>query len=73
MKKYGVFINSNNINQVLWWNVVSPYIKAVDRVDVVDKATGKVVGCMFKITGLFAKRIASKNLKFIKNPVLVKF
>ena len=73
MKKYGVFINLNNINQVLWWNAVSPCIKAVDRVDVVDKATGKMVGSMFKITGLFAKRIASKNLSFIKNPVEIKF
>lgn len=73
MKKYGVFIEVNNTNQVLYWNMVNRYIKAVDRVDVVDAATGKLVGSMFKITGLFAKRIASKNLSFIKNPVKTKF
>lgn len=73
MKKYGVFIDLNNTNQVHWWNAANRFIKAVDRIDVVDKATGKSVGCMFKITGLFAKHIASKNLSFIKNPVQIKF
>ena len=73
MKQYGVFIDANNINQVLWWNVVNRFIKAVDRVDVVENATGKSVGYMFKITGLFAKRIARKNLSFIRNPVEFEF
>ena len=71
MKVHGVFIDLKNNKQVHWWNIVNLFTKAVDRIDVVDTVTGKTVGCMFKITGLFAKRIASKNLSFIDNPVQI--
>jgi hypothetical protein len=73
MKVYGAFIDLRNVKQVHWWNVANLFVKAIDRTDVVDKATGRTVGCIFKITGLFAKYVASKNNTFIKNPVKVKF
>ena len=73
MKVYGAFIDLRNVKQVRWWNIVNPFVKAIDRTDVVEKDTGKTVGCIFKITGLFAKHIASKNNTFIKNPLKVKF
>lgn len=73
MKTYGVFIDLRNAKHVRWWNTINLFVKAIDRIDVVDKATNKTVGCMFAITGLLAKRIASKNNTFIKNPVQFKF
>lgn len=73
MKKYGVYIDLHNHKQVHWWNIVSLFVKAVDRDDVVETATGRTVGCIFVITGLFARWVASKNLSFIKNPVEMDF
>ena len=73
METYGVFIDLRNKDQVRWWNIVNLSVKVVDRIDVVDKTTRQTVGCMFKITGLLAKKIASENVSFIKNPVTMKF
>ena len=73
MKKYGIYIDLRNHKQVRWWNMANLFVKAVDRDDVVETATGKAVGCIFVITGLFAKWVVSKNLSFIKNPVEMDF
>ena len=73
MKIYDVCIDLRNEEHVRWWNIVNLFVKAVDRADIVEKATGETVACIFKITGLFAKNIASKNVSFIKNPVTMKF
>lgn len=72
MRVYGAFINLRNVKQVRWWNIANLFVKAIDREDVVDTATGKTVGCIFKITGPFAKYVASKNASFIKNPLKIK-
>lgn len=75
MKKvYGVWINLRNGVQVRWWNIVSLFVKAVDRQDLIEKATGQMVGCLFAITGPFAEFVAWMNTKlFVKNPVKMEF
>lgn len=70
MKEYSVFIELRDHKQVHWWNIVSLFVKVVDRIDVIDDVTNKTVGYIFKITGLFAKYIASKSVSlFIEDPV----
>lgn len=75
MKKLnGIWIDYNNAEQVEWWNNVASKLVKVRRYDTIVKtATGKPVGVLMSITGLFSKWVIKQNEKFIKNPVTAVF
>lgn len=75
MKKLtGIWIDYKNAEQVAWWNNVAGKLVKVRRYDtIVETATGKPVGVIMNITGLFSGWVIKQNERFIKNPVTAVF
>ena len=71
MKQTGIFIDLRNSEQVKWWNsVANKLVKVVSYTYIDETATGKHVGVLMNITGLFKNLVINHNTKkFIKNPV----
>lgn len=74
MKPTGIWIDYNNAEQVKWWNdVASKLVKVSHYNEIVETATGKPVGVLMNITGLFSRLVIKQNSKFVENPVTAVF
>lgn len=70
MKQNGIFVDCGNPEHVKWWNEVGSKLVKVERYDtIVEVATGKTVGVLFKLKGLLADYVIKKNNEFISNGV----
>lgn len=74
MKQNGIFIDLRNEKQVEWWNhTAHKLVKVVKYETLVETATGKPVGYLVILKGLFKNYVIKKNKKFIKNAVTAVF
>jgi hypothetical protein len=65
MKK-GIYIDSNNKEQVEWFNkVASKLIKVSHYNEIIETSTKKVVGYCIAFDSLFSKYVIDKNNKFL--------
>lgn len=66
MKLDSIFVDCRNKEHVKWWNEVASKLVKVVRYDViVETATEKPVGYVFKLRGLLAQLIIKQNNKFL--------
>lgn len=66
MKLDSIFVDCRNEEHVKWWNEVASKLVRVVKYDViVETATEKPVGYVFKLSGLLAKWIIKQNNKFL--------
>lgn len=71
-KVRGIFIDLRNDEQVKWWNEVArKRVKIVAWNTIVETATNKPVGYIFRIEGLFKNQIIKENLKFLDDPITI--
>lgn len=75
MKKInGIWIDYSNKEQVAWWNDIASKLVTVKYYnEVAETATGKPVGVMIALGGVFKNWVIKENHKFIKNPVTAVF
>lgn len=69
MKRNAIFIDLRNVEHVKWWNkIASKLVKVVEYNSIVETATGKPIGYIFVIKGLFKNFIIKENISFLKDP-----
>lgn len=73
MKQNSIWIDYSNSEQIDWWNNTASKLVRVVRYDqIVETATGKPVGVLFMIEGLFKNYIIRENVKrFVDNSATV--
>lgn len=68
MRKNGIFINFENDKQVKWWNEKASKLVKVTRYTYIDETkTGKHVGVLLSLKGLYKNKIIKENSKFIND------
>lgn len=73
MKLNSIYIDFSNKAQVKWWNEVgSKLIKVVSYNEIVETATNKPVGCLFRLKGLRKGKVIKEGNKFLSNLTTVK-
>ena len=73
MKNNSIYIDHKNVKQMEWWNKVASKLVSVRHyATIVETATGKPVGTILQIGGLFKNYVIKSNLRFIKNPVTMR-
>lgn len=75
MIKDAIFVNYSNKEQVKWWNKIalSRFVRFEFIDQVVEENTGKIIGAVFAIKGLFKKFVVKKNNSFIQDPETIIF
>ena len=70
MKLNSIFIDLSNVKQVKWWNTFASKLVRVVKYDyIVETATGKQVGVIIMVSGLFKNIIIKLNNRFLVNTV----
>ena len=75
MIKDAIFVNYSNKEHVKWWNKIarSRFVRFEFLDQVVEGNTGKPIGAVFAIKGLFKKLVVKKNNSFIQDPEVIIF
>lgn len=72
MKRKGIYIDLNNIEQVRWFNKIGHKLIKVVRYDsIVETATNETVGYIVTFKSLLSAYVIGRNKKFLNNPVKV--
>ena len=74
MKLNSIFIDLSNAKQVKWWNTfASKLVRVVKYEYIIETATGKKVGVILMVSGLFKNIIIRLNNRFLADTVTMVF